>query len=49
MTTRPVRDQPLTEKSTRLMEMALGERLRKNRACVKIVEAVRLPENVYGS
>ena len=46
MTTRLVRDEPSLEKSTRLMEMSVGERLRKNRTCVKIVEVVRPPENV---
>ena len=42
-------DDPSPEKSTRLMETSVGERLRKNRACVKIVELVRPPENVDGS
>ena len=48
MTTPLILDEPSLEKSTRLLEMSVGERLRKNRACVKIVEAVRLPENVDG-
>ena len=39
-------DEPSVEKSTRQMKMSLGERLRKNRTCVKIVEVVRPPENV---
>ena len=46
MTTRLVRDEPLLEKSTRLMEMSVGERLRKNCTYMKKVEAVRPPENV---
>ena len=49
MTTRLVRDEPLLEKSTRLMEMSVSERLGKNHACVKILEVVRPPENVDGS
>ena len=32
--------------TTRLLEMTFGERLRKNRAFVNIVEVVRPPENV---
>ena len=46
MTTRLVRDEPSLEKSTRLMEMSVGETVRKNCACMKTVEAVRKPENV---
>ena len=46
MTTRLVRDDPSHKKSTRLMEKSVGERLRKSRACVKMVELVRPPENV---
>jgi len=42
------RDKLSLEKLTRLMEMSVVERLQKNRACVKIVEAVRLPENDDG-
>ena len=34
---------------TRQLEMSVGERRRKTLAFVKIVEAVRLPENVYES
>ena len=49
MTTRLVCDEPSHEKSTRLMPMSVGERLRKNCACVKIVERVRPPENVDDS
>ena len=49
MTTRIVRDEPSLEKLTRQLEMSVGERLRKNCACVKLVEAVRPPENVDGS
>ena len=48
MTTRLVCDESSLEKSTRLLEMSGGERLRKNRV-VKIVEALRPPENVDGS
>ena len=33
MTTRLVRDESSFEKSTRLLEMSGGERLRKNRVC----------------
>ena len=47
--TRLVRDGPSLEKSTRLIEMSVGERLRKNRASLKRVEAVTPPENVDGS
>ena len=43
MTTRLVRDESSLEKSTRLLEMSVGER---NRAIVIIVEVVRPPENV---
>jgi len=43
-----VHDEPSLEKLTRRLEMSVGERLRKNRACVKLVEAVRPPENVDG-
>ena len=46
MTTRLVRDESSLEKSTRLLGMSVGERLRKNRAFVNIVEVVRPPENV---
>ena len=46
MTTRLVRDRSSPEKSTRLLEMSVGERLRKNRAFVNMVEVVRPPENV---
>ena len=46
MTTRLVRDELSLEKSTRLLEMSVGERLRKNRAFVNMVEVVRPPENV---
>ena len=46
MTTRLVRDEPSLEKSTRPLEMSVGERLRKNPAIVIIVEVVRPPENV---
>ena len=49
MTTRLVRDEPSCEKSTRLLEMSGGERHRKNRVFVKILEAVRPVENVDGS
>ena len=45
MTTRLVRDEPSCEKSTRLLEMSGGERLRKNRVFVKKLEAVRPAEN----
>ena len=45
MTTRRVRDGSSLEKSTRLLEMSVGERLRKNRAFVNMVEVVRPPEN----
>ena len=38
VTTRLVRDEPSLEKWNRLLEMSIGERLRKNRAGVKIVE-----------
>ena len=34
--TRLVRDEPSLEKSTGLLELSVGERLRKDRACVKI-------------
>ena len=40
MTTRLVRDGSSFEKSTRLLEMSVGERVRKNRAFVNIVEVV---------
>ena len=43
------RDDPSSScraESTRLLEMSVGERLRKNRAFVNIVEVVRSPENV---
>ena len=43
---RLVCDAPSLEKSTRLMEMPVGERFRKNRAYMKMVELVRPPENV---
>ena len=46
MTTRLVRDEPLLEKSTRLLEMSVSERLGNNRPFVIIVEVVRPPENV---
>ena len=46
MTTRLVRDEPSIEKSTRLLEMSVGGRLRKNGAFVNIVEVVRPPQNV---
>ena len=46
MTTRLVRDESSLEKSTRLLEMSVGARLRKNRAFINIVEVVRPPENV---
>ena len=46
MTTHIVRDGPSLEKSTQLLEMSGGERLRKNCVFVKILEAVKLPENV---
>ena len=36
MTIRLVRDESSLEKSTRLLEMSVGERLRKNRAFVNI-------------
>ena len=36
MTTRLVRDESSIEKSTRLLEMSVGERLRKNRAIVEV-------------
>ena len=49
MTTRLVRDEPSLEKSTRLLEMSVGERFRKNRAIVMIVEVVRPPEKVNES
>ena len=49
MTTRLVRDEPSCEKSTRLLEMSGGERLRKNRVFVKILESLRPAENVDGS
>ena len=45
MTTRLVREQPSLEKSTRLLEMSVRERLRINRAIVIIVEMVRPLEN----
>ena len=45
MTTRLVRDESSLEKSTQLLGMSVGERLRKNRAFVNIVEVVRPPEN----
>ena len=45
MTTRLVRDESSLEKSTPLLEMSVGERLRKNRAYMKLVELVRPPEN----
>ena len=45
MTTRLVRDEPSLEKTTRLLEMSVGERRRKNRAFVNIVEVLRPPEN----
>ena len=38
MTTRVVCDEPSLAKSTRLLEMSVGERLRKDRACVNTVE-----------
>ena len=37
------------EKLNRLMEMSVGETVKKNRAYLKIVELVRPPENVEGS
>ena len=37
------------KKSTRLLEMSGGERLRKNRVFVKILESLRPAENVDGS
>ena len=43
---RLVRDGSSLEKSTRLLEMLVDERLRKNRAFVNIVEVVRPLENV---
>ena len=46
MTIRLVRDESSLKKSTRLLEMSVGERLRKNLAFVNIVEVVRLAENV---
>ena len=46
MTTRLVRDESSLEKSTRLLEVSVGERLKKNRAFVNLVEVVRPPENV---
>ena len=46
MTTRLVGEEPLLEKSTRLLEMSVGERPGKNRAFVIIVEVVRASENV---
>ena len=46
MTTRLVRDEPSLEKATRLMEISVGERRKKNRSYVKMVEVVRTPENV---
>lgn len=45
MTNRLVRYEPSLEKSTRLLEMSGGEGLRKNHVFVKILEAVKLPEN----
>ena len=49
MTTRLVRDESSYKKSTRLLEMSGGERLRKKRVFVKTPEAVRPAENVDGS
>ena len=49
MTTRLVHDEPSCEKSTRLLEMSGGERLRKKLVFVKTLEAVRPAENVDGS
>ena len=49
MTTRLVRDGPSFEKSTRLLEISGGERLRRKRVFVKTLEAVRPAENVDGS
>ena len=48
MTTRLVRGGSSLEKSTRLLEMSVGDRLRKNRAFVlmNIVEVMRPPANV---
>ena len=37
------------KESTRLLEMSGGERLRKNRVFVKILESLRPAENVDGS
>jgi len=49
VTTHLVHDEQSLERSIRLLEKSVGEKLRKNRVFVKIVEAVRLPENVDGS
>ena len=49
MTTCLLSDELSLEKSTRLIEMSVSERLGKNHACVKIVEVVRPPEKVDGS
>ena len=49
MTTRLVHDEPSCEKSTRLLEMSGGERLRKKHVFVKTLEAVKPAENVDGS
>ena len=44
--TRLVHDESSLEKSTWLLEMSVGERLRKIRAFVYVVEVVMPPENV---